>query len=559
MFSPSLERHIGGERELVENTFKPGGSLGLLVRYGFSDKLALQLEILHATRGTQVDTRQEGTYVGQFNFRYIELPLQIRRQLLSLGPASIYGGGGLSASILIGAERENGEDLPSEELSSYDVAGHLEIGAKMDVSESISPFIGLRYDHGFINSFSASTTSRNQAFLLSLGVTYRLTGPVPARFDRDSDGIADARDKCPEEPEDQNGFLDLDGCPDDDGDGIAYGRELCPTEAEDFDGFEDDDGCPDLDNDNDGVLDEDDLCPQVAFSFNNNMSEDDTEQLKLIYYNTREEFLGQLVGEGTAEYKKFLRRRKRIEDVWEQIEQVTKQAEAAQTKAAMATTAEEKAQYLKAAAEAARKADALRRTNMRTRKVLGCPPKFARVRIEDNRLVPDPPVMSYFNMSGVESEGIENDIDRLSERIKTLTRQMVREEDEAKKEKLDKRIRRLKRAIPIAGDKQWSLAQENQKTLNQINLLMRLYYPSMRIRIEGRTDSKSSNEDEDAQLGQRRADSVRKYLVENPFFGEAIEEDRLSTESIHDHPDEFETSKDEDKNRRVDFVIVAKD
>lgn len=38
----------------------------------------------------------------------------------------------------------------------------------------------------------------------------------------------------------------------------------CPWPVEDYDGFEDDDGCLDPDNDNDGVPDVDDLCPNVA-------------------------------------------------------------------------------------------------------------------------------------------------------------------------------------------------------------------------------------------------------------------------------------------------------
>jgi outer membrane protein OmpA-like peptidoglycan-associated protein len=52
--------------------------------------------------------------------------------------------------------------------------------------------------------------------------------------------------------------------PDDqDGDGIVDDQDECPTEPEDKDGFQDDDGCPDTDNDGDGVLDVDDECPDV--------------------------------------------------------------------------------------------------------------------------------------------------------------------------------------------------------------------------------------------------------------------------------------------------------
>jgi outer membrane protein OmpA-like peptidoglycan-associated protein len=46
-----------------------------------------------------------------------------------------------------------------------------------------------------------------------------------------------------------------------DGDGILNIHDACPAEAEDRDKFEDADGCPDPDNDKDGFLDEDDECP----------------------------------------------------------------------------------------------------------------------------------------------------------------------------------------------------------------------------------------------------------------------------------------------------------
>jgi outer membrane protein OmpA-like peptidoglycan-associated protein len=51
---------------------------------------------------------------------------------------------------------------------------------------------------------------------------------------------------------------------DSDHDGIINGKDRCPNEPEDFDGFEDSDGCPEPDNDNDGVLDDNDECPDQA-------------------------------------------------------------------------------------------------------------------------------------------------------------------------------------------------------------------------------------------------------------------------------------------------------
>jgi hypothetical protein len=89
----------------------------------------------------------------------------------------------------------------------------------------------------------------------------------PAPGDRDGDGYLDTVDKCPEKPENFNGFEDEDGCPDDpdtDGDGIKDSEDSCVVEAEDADRYLDEDGCPDVDNDFDQILDSDDKCPLEA-------------------------------------------------------------------------------------------------------------------------------------------------------------------------------------------------------------------------------------------------------------------------------------------------------
>ena len=84
--------------------------------------------------------------------------------------------------------------------------------------------------------------------------------------DNDGDRILDGDDKCPDVPEDRDGVDDEDGCPDGeandrDGDKILDVVDRCPDDPEDYDGWQDGDGCPDPDNDDDEILDVDDLCP----------------------------------------------------------------------------------------------------------------------------------------------------------------------------------------------------------------------------------------------------------------------------------------------------------
>jgi outer membrane protein OmpA-like peptidoglycan-associated protein len=98
----------------------------------------------------------------------------------------------------------------------------------------------------------------------------------PNARDSDKDGIVDAMDQCPKDPEDLDGFQDEDGCPewDNDNDGLYDDEDRCPNEPEDDDGHKDHDGCPDPDNDKDGILDVADRCPDEPETLNGYMDED---------------------------------------------------------------------------------------------------------------------------------------------------------------------------------------------------------------------------------------------------------------------------------------------
>ncbi len=94
--------------------------------------------------------------------------------------------------------------------------------------------------------------------------------------DNDGDGMPDDADSCPDDPEDKDGHLDEDGCPerDNDNDKILDVADRCQDEPEDFDGFEDQDGCPELDNDEDGIADDKDRCPNLPET-KNGIADDD--------------------------------------------------------------------------------------------------------------------------------------------------------------------------------------------------------------------------------------------------------------------------------------------
>jgi OmpA-OmpF porin, OOP family len=112
--------------------------------------------------------------------------------------------------------------------------------------------------------FSLSKAVLKDNLFYSLGFAQNIGAAKPAKvvppappvvLDRDSDGVLDADDKCP----DVAGTVALQGCPDKDGDGIGDADDKCPDVA----GLAKYQGCPIPDTDGDGVNDEDDKCPTV--------------------------------------------------------------------------------------------------------------------------------------------------------------------------------------------------------------------------------------------------------------------------------------------------------
>ena len=161
-----------------------------------------------------------------------------------------------------------------------DLTAHAGLGLKLGIGHTW----GLRVEGRYIlvPSTDGSGLTNDWEGLAGLYRTFGAYTPAPPAppVDTDGDGIPDADDQCPSEPEDLDGIDDTDGCidkdvaVDGDGDGIADGDDQCPSEAEDKDGFEDENGCPDPDNDADGMADADDKCPLEAEDKNGFEDED---------------------------------------------------------------------------------------------------------------------------------------------------------------------------------------------------------------------------------------------------------------------------------------------
>jgi outer membrane protein OmpA-like peptidoglycan-associated protein len=187
-------------------------------------------------------------------------------------------------------------DLVGEVIGSIPLGDHtsyqpLEVLGGVKLYLARNSFLSLGVGRGLVPDKGA-----NPGFRAMIGIVFE-----PNIGDRDGDGIKDDVDKCPDEPEDFDGFEDEDGCPDPDndhdgvpdvddrcpdipgpkendgcpitanndrdGDGIPDNVDKCPDQPEDKDGFQDEDGCPDPDNDGDGIPDNVDLCPNDPEDF----------------------------------------------------------------------------------------------------------------------------------------------------------------------------------------------------------------------------------------------------------------------------------------------------
>ena len=112
-----------------------------------------------------------------------------------------------------------------------------------------------------------------------------------ASLDGDQDGVSDLYDQCHDALETHNKYLDEDGCPDispaekkkgildTDDDGITDRVDHCPSQPETYNKFLDRDGCPDTidsqrDTDRDGLKDSVDECPSYPETYNKFIDDD---------------------------------------------------------------------------------------------------------------------------------------------------------------------------------------------------------------------------------------------------------------------------------------------
>jgi outer membrane protein OmpA-like peptidoglycan-associated protein len=140
---------------------------------------------------------------------------------------------GLAGTFGLVHKRKIGLDLIVEIVAGYQPSalGTGTIAVPLETDGALVIKIGREWSIYFGGGGGLDNGLATPDFRIISGVRYAHHVPGDDRFkDSDHDGIRNLEDRCPDEPEDE-------------------------------DGFEDDDGCPEPDNDHDGVLDDEDECP----------------------------------------------------------------------------------------------------------------------------------------------------------------------------------------------------------------------------------------------------------------------------------------------------------
>ena len=244
---------------IAEKRFGPAGQLRVALNVGYRGHPA-STTTLPLNHGTFADGSLL-TYGGGVSLRVLE-----SLDLVAEGYGSFLTAGGANGDITSSDEVVGGIKLFVERNSYLMLGGGTRVGNGFEAADEraflgfvFEPSIGDRDGDGIKDDVDKCPDDPEDFD----GFKDEDGCPDP---DNDNDGILDVDDRCPNVPEDRDGDHDEDGCPegddgDRDGDGIPDSKDQCPDDPEDRDGFQDEDGCPDPDNDKDGIPDKVDQCP----------------------------------------------------------------------------------------------------------------------------------------------------------------------------------------------------------------------------------------------------------------------------------------------------------
>ncbi len=378
----------------------------------------------------------------------------------------------------------------------------------------------------------------------------------------------------------QNGQYALSQAPrciplDSDGDGIVDEQDLCPEEPEDFDGDKDDDGCPDIvaDTDGDGIFDDEDRCPREpedldGFKDTDGCPEPDND------------------GDGVLDVDDLCPMALEDHDGFEDTDGCPDTDNDRDGFADAQDECPDTPGKLQGCPPGDRDGDGFADDQDACPEQFGSPPDGCPVQDFDKDGVvdtedecpgmagpapsgcPDADGDGVFDMTDqcptvkgpqpagcpdTDNDGVIDPLDRCPTEKETLNQYM--DEDGCPDTK-PQNVKISNRQIVIDDMIQFETGKaiikpESYKILDSVVQVM-TDYPQLEIRIEGHTDSDGS-ESANLQLSKARADSVFEYMVEHGVDGR-----RMSTEGLGEtRPiDTNRTASGKANNRRVEFHIT---
>jgi outer membrane protein OmpA-like peptidoglycan-associated protein len=294
---PKLMLNVGGNRSKVTpdftfhaDTVNKTVTQRTGLRFGFSAFIPMDKQnrfvfnpgIQYSQNGSKVqqtfDTSQVRLFymITEQKINYINVPLQVLYQVPLNGKTRFMIGAGPQLSLFYNGEikvtsldtgRKFKETIDKDPLvgNAENKYRSLYLAANAQAGFDFGKVnLMFHYSKGLSSFYKDAVKNykfNNVGITLGIGLT-KDPNKKPVVKDKDSDGIPDKEDACPETA----GSTLTKGCPDQDGDGIPDKEDKCPK----IPGLKKYNGCPIPDTDGDGINDEEDKCPTVRGTSTNN-------------------------------------------------------------------------------------------------------------------------------------------------------------------------------------------------------------------------------------------------------------------------------------------------
>lgn len=161
----------------TEKTANYGYQIGGIAKFGITNKLSIQPELLYTSKGFGTNTTSLDMTT-KTNYKYVGLPIVAKYAFLAISGVQIYGSGGFYTDVLTGVTSkiefgttDEGETFKYDDLTPFtrvDFGFSIGGGANIPLSNNDKLNIDLRASFGAVNTDKqGGTSSKNTSIQLS--------------------------------------------------------------------------------------------------------------------------------------------------------------------------------------------------------------------------------------------------------------------------------------------------------------------------------------------------------------------------------------------------------